>query len=309
MSEPMAAVNDESFFGLLRHALQIAKQHWMVLLVFVAISLLVTLGAAMVTGGGLVFAIFSFMTGPSVLGVAMVILLILAAVLVGGLLSLSTLKVVHLALSQQPVTVGEVFSYGIKNVLNFLWTSIVGVIYALRWALLIIVGVPVLWVGTSALRQAKLSEVAQMGATGDQALEVVTENALGMLAGLGFALAILGIIGIAFMIYAVIRIIFLGYAFVADEKRGVEAAKASMELVEGRWWRTFGYIAGITLLFGIGSSLVGNIIEPLAGMNASAGVESAIGQFTAVIIVIFSALLYGVYKKSKQVVAVPETHL
>ncbi len=295
----VTAGNDGSFSGILGHTLRIVKQHWAVLLILVVVSVLITLGIALVTGGG---AVFVTMTGSSAAAIPMIILFVIAMIAVGVFVSLSTLKVVHLTVTNKQVAFGEVLSYGFKNFLSFIWTSIVGTVYALKWALLLVFGMPALWAIMNVMRQAQVAKITEMGAQTPENLSLAMESAggiSGMITAINFIMLILGFAVVIYMVYMFIRINFLGYAFVADEKRGVEAAKTSMELVDGRWWKTFGYFFLVSIILQVANVVVSGIIGLIAGEEVGGIVNGVINQFATILTVIFSALLYGAYKKSK----------
>ncbi len=278
--------------------LRIAKQHWVMFFIFALMILGLSFGTIFIVAGAGIGAI---MSGNEAGMIAIGIIGTLLFVALSIIISISILKVVHLTATNQEVKIGEVFSYAFKHFFSFIWAGIAGTIYALRWALIIIIGVPVVWaIANVLMTQSLINEIpSETSVSYDEFIEYVpvTSASSAMYGVVRIILSLLALVGLAFMMIAFIRIIFLGYAFVADEKRGLEAAKASMELVKGRWWKTFGYFLLTSILLGMVVSIIGYIIA-LVGDNAIGGIVNGIvAQFGSIIVVIFSAVLYGAYKK------------
>lgn len=287
----------EQVTDMFGQTLRIAKQHWAMFLIFALMILGLSFGTIFIVAGA---GIGVIMSGNGVGMIAIGIIGTLLFVALSIIISISILKVVHLTTTNQEVKIGEVFSYAFKHFFSFIWAGIAGTIYALRWALIIIIGVPVVWaIANVLMTQSLINEIPSETSVSydDIGYAPVTSASTTMYGVVRTILTLLSLVGFAFVVVAFIRIIFLGYAFVADEKRGLEAAKASMELVKGRWWKTFAYFLLMSILLGVVVSIIGYIIA-LAGDNVIGGiVNGVVAQFGSIIVVIFSAVLYGVYKK------------
>ncbi len=293
--------NGSGFFSIFNHALSIAKQHWLIFLILIIISFAATFATILITGG---IGLGAMMVGGAAGAVAMVTLMALVLVVLGAFISLATLKIVHLTISNKEVKIGEVLTYGLKNILSFIWAGIVGTVYALRWSLIIVVGVPLLLqIVNTVAKFPMLNDISEGGGIGEMGGIVeypgVRGDLFSMLPVINFVLMALAIVGIILMMIALIRIIFLGYAFVADEKRGVEAAKASIELVAGRWWKTFGYFFLNTIILGISIMIIVFIVTLVLGIEAGQMANGLLSQLATILVVIFSAVLYGAYKKTR----------
>lgn len=284
MSEQASATDKGSFFSLLGHSFQMIKQHWLTFLILVVLSFIVTVTSVAVAVG---VGFGAMLVGGSTATIALVLIVSLVIAAVSMLISLSTLKVVHLTISNHEVKIGEILSYGLKNFLSFIWAIIAGVVYAVRWGLILVLGGPSVY--------AIINVSTSLVATTESGISAAP---LAMLSAVNFGLVVLGLVGIIILIWATVRIVFLGIAFVADDKRGTEAAKMSIELVKGRWLKTFGYLLFAGLLLTIGHAIIISIIGSVVGPEIGEIVSNILAQVVAIVMVIFSALLYRSYKKT-----------
>ncbi|MBP7898725.1 hypothetical protein KAZ92_02130 [Candidatus Gracilibacteria bacterium] len=198
-----------------------------------------------------------------------------------------------MALQRTP-SATEAIEYSIKNFLSFLWTSIVGTIYGLGWAVIGVILIP-LYV-FSVMLLPKFME---------------TNNFLNLKV-VSFTMGLIGVVTIVYAIYRGLKITFMANAFLQDDKRGIDAAKSSMTMVEGRWWDVFLVLLGIGIVMWLINFGV-MLVTGLALMPLLALAPKVIG--TVVTTIISSALtLFGtvlvcnLYNEYKHMGSAGQTH-
>ncbi len=93
---------------------------------------------------------------------------------------------------------------------------------------------------------------------------------------------------------------FYSYAFIIEGEKGMNALKRSWALVKGNWWKIFGRIILLNIVFGIVFAIVGLANDLL----------STIFQFLSMPFgIIFSYLLYLELKKSKEIQVPTQTQV
>lgn len=115
---------------------------------------------------------------------------------------------------------------------------------------------------------------------------------VGLVVMVGFILLIIP--GIIFMVWFA----FTYYALVVDNVKGFAAMKRSKELVSGRWWSVFGYVAFLILV----SLLVGMVVGALSGLTSTVGAFAVeLLNFFVTLVVTPIALIYFylLYEKLK----------
>ncbi|TSA57921.1 hypothetical protein D4R42_00685 [bacterium] len=85
---------------------------------------------------------------------------------------------------------------------------------------------------------------------------------------------------------------FYSYIFITEGKKGMEALKHSWKLVEGNWWKVFGRLFLLGIVFNIIYVLLSSVHDLLS---------SVFQLFYMPFIVIFSYLIYLELKKSKEI--------
>jgi hypothetical protein len=88
------------------------------------------------------------------------------------------------------------------------------------------------------------------------------------------------------------------YIVVNEHKSGVEALKSSKEYVDGYWWPVFGRSLLVALVFGIITSIIGNIARALFGYDFGLLIQDVISLIFIPLIMLYQ---YSLYLNIKQV--------
>lgn len=187
-------------------------------------------------------------------------------------------------------SVAQSLTYAVKNFFSFLWTSIIGTIYGLGWPLLGVLIVPIYL----ALQRVLVTSM--------------TVSAMGIKV-IGFLVAIIGFFSFISVIYRGVKITFTANAFVQDEKRGVEAAKSSIALVEGRWWDVVILMLGISIIMAMISFvltfMVGFILVPLSILVPQIFITMIHTIITNILTLLGTILMCNLYNEYKKA---PDSH-
>ncbi len=194
---------------------------------------------------------------------------------------------------QKTPSATEAIEYSIKNFISFLWTLIVGAIYALRWALIGFILIPLYAILVVFLP--KLIEGSGLNTS-----------------GIGFMTAIISVVAIIYGIYCGLKIGFMGYIFVQDGKKGLDAAKSSMAIVEGRWWDVFFafFVIGIImfLVSFVVMLILGLVIAPFSLLVPKI-ISTLIASVVSSILTLFGVVLgCNLYNEYKHMGNVSQTH-
>lgn len=115
----------------------------------------------------------------------------------------------------------------------------------------------------------------------------------GILTLIGFILVIIpGIIVAVWFSFAI-------YIVVAENKRGMEALKASKAYVEGYWWSVFGRAIVVGILVAIVAGVIGSISNAILGYKIGMLVQNVISLGLAPFAVLYSVNIYKNLKSIK----------
>lgn len=91
---------------------------------------------------------------------------------------------------------------------------------------------------------------------------------------------------------------FSYFVAVSENKRGMDALKASKAYVEGYWWPVFGRLLLIGLVVGIAAAIIGGIANMLLGYQVGTLVQNIVSLGLAPLVVLYQ---YDLYRNVKQV--------
>ena len=127
-----------------------------------------------------------------------------------------------------------------------------------------------------------------------------TRRALAVLLPVAFVVAIYAVaIGLGFValvipgIWLSVHWYFGAQAAVVDGARGTGALRASGQLVEGRWWRTFGAMLALAVLGTVAAGLAGGLVGLVVGLVGAEAAGVVVGNVLVQTLVISWTALAG----------------